>query len=130
MGRREAGLKLLTEALAMVDKTNERLHEAELYRLYGELTLQQFQVQGSKFKVEKGEAEKYFLRAIEVARKQQAKSPELRATTSLARLWRQQGKYNKARHSLSKIDNRFTEGFDTRDLQEAKALLEELEYGA
>jgi predicted ATPase len=72
------------------------------------------------------EAEGYFLKAIDIARKQQAKSWELRATTSLARLWQQQGKHDAAHTMLSKIYNWFTEGFDTKDLQEAKALLDEL----
>ena len=73
------------------------------------------------------EAEACFLKAIEVARKQQAKSLELRATTSLARLWQQQGKTKEAHQMLAEIYGWFTEGFDTKDLQEAKALLEELE---
>ena len=72
------------------------------------------------------EVEAYFLKAIEIARKQQAKSLELRASTSLARLWQQQGKKAEAHMLLSEVYNWFTEGFDTKDLQEAKALLEEL----
>ena len=72
------------------------------------------------------EAEACFLKAIEIAQRQQAKSLELRATTSLARLWQQQGKQHEARTTLSEIYNWFTEGFDTKDLQEAKALLESL----
>jgi predicted ATPase len=72
------------------------------------------------------EAEGYFLKAIEIARQQQAKSWELRATTPLARLWQSQGKQHAARSTLSEIYDWFTEGFDTKDLQEAKALLEEL----
>jgi len=72
------------------------------------------------------EAEACFLKAIDVARKQQAKSLELRASTSLARLWQHQGKKAKAHGLLSEVYNWFTEGFDTKDLQEAKALLEEL----
>jgi predicted ATPase len=72
------------------------------------------------------EAEACFFKAIEIARKQQAKSLELCATVSLARLWQQQGKHHKARNMLSEIYNWFTEGFDTKDLQEAKALLAEL----
>ncbi len=72
------------------------------------------------------EAEGYFLKAIEIARKQQAKSWELRATMSLARLWQQQGKKAEARQMLANVYNWFTEGFDTKDLQEAKALLEAL----
>ena len=73
------------------------------------------------------EAEECFLKAIEIARKQQAKSWELRASTSLARLWQRQGKHHAARNTLSEIYNWFTEGFDTKDLQEAKALLDSLE---
>ena len=72
------------------------------------------------------DAEACFHKAIEVAQRQQAKSLELRATTSLARLWQRQGKRAKAHHLLSEIYNWFTKGFDTKDLQEAKALLEEL----
>jgi predicted ATPase len=72
------------------------------------------------------EAEEYFKKAIEIARKQQAKSLELRAAMSLARLWQQQGKQHAARNLLSEIYGWFTEGFDTKDLQEAKALLDSL----
>ena len=131
----EKGLPLLDEALAVVNNTGEREYEAELYRLKGQLTLQQFKVQGSRFKVEnpqsafhnpQSEAEACFLKAIEIARQQQAKSWELRATTSLARLWQQQGKQHAARNMLSDIYNWFTEGFDTVDLKEAKTLLEEI----
>jgi hypothetical protein len=75
-----------------------------------------------------GEAEAYFLKAIEIAQKQQAKSLELRATTSLARLWQQQGKLHEAHSTLSAIYNWFTEGFDTTDLQEARALIESLNH--
>jgi predicted ATPase len=73
------------------------------------------------------EAEGYFFKAIDIAQRQQAKSWELRASTSLARLWQQQGKRAEAHTLLSEVYNWFTEGFDTKDLQEAKALLEELE---
>ena len=72
------------------------------------------------------EAEQCFHKAIEIARKQQAKSLELRAVMSLSRLWQQQGKREEARQMLAEIYGWFTEGFDTKDLQEAKALLEEL----
>jgi predicted ATPase len=72
------------------------------------------------------EAEECFLKAIKVAQEQQAKSWELRASTSLARLWQQQGKKTEAHQMLSEIYNWFTEGFDTKDLKEAKALLAEL----
>lgn len=119
--------------MAVVHKTGEREYEAELYRLKGELTLQQFNVQGSTFKVTNPQslnsqvkAEECFRKAIGIARKQSAKSLELRATTSLARLWQSQSKQIEARNMLSEIYNWFTEGFDTKDLKEAKALLEEL----
>jgi predicted ATPase len=126
----EKGLSILAEAQAVVDNTGVRYCEAELYRLKGTLTLQQCKVQGAKFKVPdpQVEAEGYFLKAIEIARKQSAKSLELRAVMSLARLWQQQGKQHEARNTLSEIYGWFTEGFDTKDLQEAKALLEELSH--
>jgi predicted ATPase/class 3 adenylate cyclase len=132
----EEGLAVLAEALAAVHKTGDRMYEAELYRLKGQLTLQKFQVSGSKFQVQESlessvqslesEAEECFLRAIEVARKQQAKSWELRAVMSLSRLWQQQGQIEEARQMLAEIYGWFTEGFETADLKEAKALLEEL----
>jgi predicted ATPase len=122
-GQSEEGLSLLAEALAAVNETGARLYEVGLYRLKGELTLQS-QVQSHKSKVE--EAEDCFLKAIEIAKKQQARSLELRVTVSLARLWQQQSKKKQARKVLAAIYNWFTEGFDTKDLQEAKALLEEL----
>jgi len=132
----EEGLNVLAEALRVVDKTGERVYEAELYRLKGQLTLQKFQVSGSKFQVEnslgssvqslESEAEECFLKALEIARQQQAKSLELRAAMSLSRLWQQQGKKDEARQLLAEVYGWFTEGFDTKDLQEAKVLLEEL----
>jgi predicted ATPase len=135
-GQAEEGLTVLAEALAIVDRTGERIYEAELYRLKGQLTLQKFQVSGSKFQVEnslgsrvqslESEAEECFLKAIEIARKQQAKSLELRAVVSLARLWQQQRKQKDAHQILAEVYGWFTEGFDTKDLQEAKALLEAL----
>ena len=82
-------------------------------------------VQGSTFPGP-DEVEVYFLKAIEVARQQEAKSWELRAATSLARFWRQQGKTAEARDRLAPVYNWFTEGFDTSDLKDAKALLKEL----
>jgi predicted ATPase len=124
--RAEKGLTVLAEALAAVGKTAERRYEAELYRLKGELMLQS-QVHSQRSKAEK-EAEECFLTAIEIARKQQAKSLELRAVTSLSRLWRQQGKKDEARRMLVEIYGWFTEGFDTKDLQGAKELLEELRH--
>jgi class 3 adenylate cyclase/predicted ATPase len=123
-GQVEEGLTALGEALRVVDNTGERFYEAELYRLKGELTLQS-QVQGPKSQFEE-EAERYYVKAIEIARHQQAKSLELRAVMSLARLWQRQGKRDEARQLLAEIYGWFTEGFDTKDLQEAKALLAEL----
>ena len=128
------GLDLLVEALARVEKTDGRVWEAELYRLKGELTLQQLKIKNAKLKITETQdptasfqgAEVCFLKAIEIARRQQAKSLELRATMSLARLWQQQGKQHKAHNMLSGGYSWFTEGFDTKDLQEAKALLEDL----
>jgi predicted ATPase len=123
-GQAEEGLRVIVEALAMVEKNEERWNEAELYRLKGQLTLQS-QVESDKSKVEE-EAEAYFQKAIEIARRQQAKSLELRAVTSLSRLWQSQGKKQEAHALLSEIYGWFTEGFDTKDLQETKALLAEL----
>src|SRR5207249_230845 len=125
----------VAEALAVVHETGERNWEAELYRLKGELTLQRFNVQGSTFKVAnpqslipnpQSEAEACFHKAIEIARQQQAKSLELRAVMSLSRLWQSQGRKEEARPMLAEMYGWFTEGFDTKDLQEAKALLGEL----
>ena len=124
-GHPEEGLPFLAEAVAEIDESDGRQYEAEIYRLQGELTLQKFKVQGSEFNGQ-DEAEESFRKAIDVAQKQSAKSWELRAATSLARLWQQQGKTAEARQLLSEIYNWFTEGFDTKDLTEAKALLEEL----
>jgi predicted ATPase len=172
----EEGLSVLAEALAAVDRTGECSHEAELYRLKGELTLAQSSVQSLASSVQtnqkakgkgqkklsvlssqlsvpntqhptpstqaEAEAEACFLKAIEIARRQQAKSLELRATVSLARLRQQQAmqkgarsthhearaKLDEAHRMLSDIYGWFTEGFDTKDLQEARALLEELNH--
>jgi predicted ATPase len=125
-GRIEEGLTVLAEALAAVDETEERYYEAELYRLKGELTLQS-KVPSPRSKVEK-EAEECFHKAIEISRRQSAKSLELRAVMSLARLWQSQGKQEEARQILAETYGWFTEGFDTKDLQEAKALIEELSH--
>jgi len=124
VGQAEEGLTVLVEALAEVDKSRGRYYEAELYRLKGELTLQS-EVQSPKSKVE--EAEECFQKAIDIARRQSAKSLELRAVMSLSRLWQQQGKQAEAHKLLSDVYNWFTEGFDTKDLQEAKALLAALD---
>jgi tetratricopeptide (TPR) repeat protein len=143
LGQTEEGLSALAEGLAFVNKTGERFYEAERYRLRGELTLTQSSVRSLGSSVKKGpkskvqgakssktksqeEAEACFLKAIDIAQKQQAKSLELRATVSLARLWQQQGKAQQAHEMLAEIYGWFTEGFDTKDLQEAKALLDSL----
>jgi predicted ATPase len=123
--RVEDGLADLAEALDLVQSTGEREHEAELYRLRGELTLKQSPFASPRFTDQK-EAERCFHSAIDIARRQQAKSLELRAATSLARLWQQQGKQKEAHATLADIYNWFTEGFDTADLQDAKVLLDHL----
>jgi predicted ATPase len=118
-GQAEAGLTVLAEALTLVDKIGERHYEAELHRLKGALLLAQSTEPHQ-------EAEVCFHQALTIARRQQAKSWELRAATSLAQLWQQQGKWAEARELLAPIYGWFTEGFDTADLQEAKALLKGL----
>jgi predicted ATPase len=119
MGQPEAGLTVLTEALALVDTTGERWHEPEMNRLKGILLLQQSSDN-------QADAETCFQQAIAIAQNQQAKSWELRAATSLARLWQQQGKRQEAHDLLAPVYHWFTEGFDTADLKDAKALLDEL----
>jgi predicted ATPase len=120
MGQAEAGLRLLAEALEHVEHTGERYYEAEVYRLKGELLLRQAAP-------DKPQAEACFQQARTVARHQEAKLLELRAAMSLARLWQQQGKHQDAYDLLVPAYGWFTEGFGTADLQETKALLEELE---
>ncbi|MBV8334257.1 MAG: AAA family ATPase, partial [Alphaproteobacteria bacterium] len=115
-GQTKEALRVVREALTEVERTGIRYHEAELHRLEGEL----------RFGFDKAEAEACFQRAIAVARAQQAKSFELRAATSLARLWQRRGQRAKARDLLAPVYDWFTEGFDTADLKEAKALLDEL----
>jgi predicted ATPase len=104
-----------------VDRTEARVWEAELHRLQGELLLAQA---GESPQVQ--EAEACFHQALDIARHQQAKSWELRAAVSLSQLWQRQGKRDEARALLAPVYGWFTEGFDTTDLREAKALLEEL----
>ena len=106
----------------------EHLNEVELYRLQGELTLAQTSVQGLASRPQQA-AEECFQQAIEVARRQSAKSLELRAVMSLARLWQQQGKATEARELLAPVYDWFTEGFDTADLKDARILLDELSEG-
>jgi len=113
----EEGLNVLTEALDFMEKKGENIFKSELYRLRGELLL---------MKDEEAEAEICFQKAIEASRQQQAKSLELRATMNLSHLYQKQGKREEALKMLQEIYDWFTEGFGTKDLQEAKALLEEL----
>jgi len=147
IGQSEEGLSVVAEALALVDKNGLRVFEAELYRLKGQLTLQsKTSLRPVSYKSQAGqdqsedtdprpltpdfqteaEAAACFLKAIEIARRQQAKSLELRAVMSLSRLGQWQGKKKEARQMLLEIYGWFTEGFDTADLQEARVLLEEL----
>src|SRR5262245_38238475 len=113
----ELGLSLLDQAMRTAEETEEYVFEAERHRLRGEFLLQPEQA---------GEAEHEFDLALAIARKQRARAWELRAATSLARLWRDQGKGTEARDLLSPVYAWFTEGFDTPDLVTAKALLDEL----
>ena len=107
----------------MIEQTDEHHWEAEIHRLKGDLLL----LPGKHVEAaaRSHQAERCFQHAIDVARRQNAKSWELRATTSLARLWQQQGYLDKARAVLAEIYDWFTEGFDTVDLREAKALLQQ-----
>jgi predicted ATPase len=124
VGRVDEGLAVFTEAMGLVESTGVCIYEAELYRIKGELTLKRSET-NSNSEI-KEEAVSFFRQAIEVDRRQSAKSWELRATMSLARLLAKQGRHDEARTMLSEIYGWFTEGFDTADLKDAKALLEEL----
>src|SRR5262249_36309079 len=115
-GRAEEGLHILVEALAAIDNHAELYSAAEVYRIQGELLLLQATPDALQ-------AETSFQHALDVARRQPAKSLELRAAMSLARLWQHQGKRHQAHQLLAASYGWFTEGFDTSDLQEAKALL-------
>jgi predicted ATPase len=119
VGQIAEGLCLLAEALRMLEESGQGEFLAEAYRLQGELQLHQAIPDAAQ-------AEACFQQALAIARRQQAKSWELRAAMSLARLWQQQGKREEARALLAPIYGWFTEGFDTADLQDAKALLQEL----
>jgi predicted ATPase len=119
LGQADDAWRCIDEAKAVIERTKETWFEANVHRLAGEVALMPSQPDMAK-------AEAYFERALEVARQQQAKSWELRAAMSMARLWRDQGKRTEARDLLAPVYGWFTEGFDTRDLKEAKALLEEL----
>jgi predicted ATPase len=119
LGEFDAARGCINEALTAIKTNKERWCEAEVNRVAGEVALRSPESNAAK-------AETYFEGALAVARQQQAKSWELRAAMSLARLWRDQGKVREARELLAPVYGWFTEGFDTRDLKEAKALLEEL----
>ncbi len=118
-GISEEGLAAVGEALEHIEKSDERFFEAEVNRVKAELLLIQVPPDAA-------EAEASLHKALEVARSQSAKSWELRAATSLARLWQRQGKRDEARELLQPVYDWFTEGFGTPDLQDAKALLDEL----
>jgi predicted ATPase len=111
------GLRQLVEAISVTDRTQSRCYESEMHRVRGELFLSMH---------DDGAAEASFREAISIAQHQSAKTWELRAAMSMARLWRDQGKRDEARELLAPLYGWFTEGFDTRDLKEAKALLNEL----
>ena len=118
-GQTDEARRCVREAITTLQTTGERWCEADIHRIAGEIALKSPKSDAAK-------AQEYFERALAVARQQQAKSWELRAAMSLARLWRDQGKVQQARELLAPVYGWFTEGFDTRDLKEAKALLEEL----
>ena len=119
LGQFDEASRCISEAIVAVQTTNESWYEADIHRIAGEIALKSPEPDAVK-------AEAYFERALSVARQQQAKSWELRAAMSMARLWRSQGKPQQARDLLAPIYGWFTEGFDTLDLKEAKALLDEL----
>jgi predicted ATPase len=119
LGQFDDAWRFIGEAMTAFETTKERWCEAEVNRVAGEIALLSSEPEAAK-------AEAYFERALAVARQQQAKSWELRAAMSMARLWRDQGKVEQARELLAPVYGWFTEGFDTLDLKEAKALLEEL----
>ena len=119
LGKFDDAWRCIGEAMTAAETTKERWYEAEINRIAGEIALKSPEPDAAK-------AEAYFERALAVARQQQAKSWELRAAMSIARLWRDQGKPQQARELLAPVYGWFTEGFDTLDLKEAKALLEEL----
>jgi predicted ATPase len=112
-------IRCIDDALTMSETSKERWSEAEINRVAGEIVLKSPAPDAAK-------AEAYFERALSVARQQQAKSWKLRAAMSTARLWRDQGKRDEARELLARVYSWFAEGFDTLDLKEAKALLDEL----
>ncbi len=123
-GHKEDAWQAITEARAVMEQTGERTAEVELHRLHGELLL--LPSEERQAAADETAAEEAFLTAIAVAQQQRAKTWELRAVISLCRLWRRQGKHREALRRLTDIYEWFTEGFDTKDLREAKALREAL----
>jgi predicted ATPase len=119
VGQLDDAWRSLDQAINVIERTEETWFEADVYRMAGEVALMSPHPDAAK-------AEVYFDRALAVAREQQAKSWELCAAMSLARLWRDQGKIRQARELLAPVYGWFTEGFETRDLKEAESLLEEL----
>jgi predicted ATPase len=119
LGQFEEAWRCIGEAMTLVETTKNKCWEAEVHRVAGEIALMSPEPDAAK-------AQAYFERSLAVAREQQAKSWELRAATSMARLWRDQGKRDEAHDLLAPIYGWFTEGFDTLDLKEARALLDEL----
>jgi predicted ATPase len=119
LGQFEEAWRCIGEAMTAAETSKEKWCEAEVHRVAGEIALRSPVPDAPK-------AEAYFQRALEVARNQQAKSWELRAATSMARLWHDQGKRDEARELLAPVYGWFTEGFNTLDLKQAKALLDEL----
>ena len=119
LGQFDDAWRSIGEAIDTIGNTKETWFEAETNRIAGEIALQSPKPGATK-------AEEYFEHALAVARQQQAKSWELRAAMSMARLWRDQGKRDEARDLLAPVYGWFTEGFDTLDLKEAKALLDQL----
>jgi predicted ATPase len=119
LGQFDDAWRCIREAMTMIETAKERVWEAEVNRVAGNVALKMPEPDTSK-------AQGYFECALSIARRQQANPWELRAAMSLARLWRDQGKVQQARELLAPVYGWFTEGFDTRDLKEAKALLEAL----
>jgi predicted ATPase len=117
VGNRDGGSEALISAAAIAEQSGERWWDAEICRLRGLVALSGGEV---------SESETWLLKSLQTAQQQRAKSLELRAAMSLARLWRDQGKVRQARELLAPVYAWFTEGFETRDLKDAKALLEEL----
>ena len=119
LGQFDDARHCIGEAMTTLETSGERWCEAEVNRIAGEIALKSGEPDAAR-------AEAYFERALAVSRKQQAKSWELRAAMSMARLWREEGKHKEARDLLAPVYGWFTEGFDTLDLKEAKALLDDL----